>query len=195
MTGGADAGAITPEMLMQEAANAGLIRLGTAANAAGAAKGGMGAAEGAGASGIGPWGKGVTNVVEGTPFTQCGNGSCVSATAQVLTKGTVTEQQVVGRIGEWADPTRLPSVLNELAPSSTPWKGGYFGSGEEALAIASRGEMGAVLQAPGQGAHMVTISPIEGSPGIFRVQDTGVGKTYDVTSSWIKQFVSGGVWK
>jgi hypothetical protein len=44
-------------------------------------------------------------------------------------------------------------------------------------------------------AHMVTITPIEGSPGMFRVQDTGVGMTYDVTTEWIKKFVVGGVWK
>jgi hypothetical protein len=55
--------------------------------------------------------------------------------------------------------------------------------------------MGAVLQAPGTAAHMVTISPISGSSGLFRVQDTGVGKTYDVPASWIMQYVIGGVWK
>jgi len=147
----------------------------------------------AGATGIGPWGKGVTNVLDGGVFTQCGNGSCVSATAQVLTGGKVTEAQVVAKLGEWADPIKLPGVLNELAPSAAPWKGTYFGSGDEALVIANKGPMGAVLQAPGEGAHMVTISPI--GAGKFLVQDTGVGKTYQVTTAWIKQYVSAGVWK
>ena len=55
--------------------------------------------------------------------------------------------------------------------------------------------MGAVLQSPGTAAHMVTITPIEGVPGLFKVQDTGVGKTYDVTARWMKEFVSAGVWQ
>jgi hypothetical protein len=150
---------------------------------------------GVGEMGIGPWGKGVTNVVDGTPFVQCGNGSCVSATAQVLTNGAVTEAQVLARIGEWADPLKLPGILNELAPGTRPWIGSYFDSAEDALKVANQGSMGAVLQAPGIGAHMVTISPIQESRGTFRVQDTGFGKTYDVTANWIRQFVSGGVWK
>ena len=144
---------------------------------------------------VGPWSKGITNVVENGTFTQCGNGSCVSATAQVLTNGTVTEAQVVARIGEWADPLKLPGVLNDLAPGATPWRGGYFGSSADAVTIANKGPMGAVLQAPGEAAHMVTISPVPGSPGMFRVQDTGVGKTYDVPASWIGKYVVGGVWK
>jgi hypothetical protein len=144
---------------------------------------------------VGPWSKGVTNVVENGTFTQCGNGSCVSATAQVLTNGAVTEAQVVARIGEWADPLKLPGILNDLAPGSIPWRGGYFGSGADAVTIANKGPMGAVLQAPGEAAHMVTISPIRGSAGMFRVQDTGVGKTYDVSASWIEKYVVGGVWK
>lgn len=156
----------------------------------------VGANGGVGSSvNVGPWSKGITNVVENGTFTQCGNGSCVSATAQVLTNGTVTEAQVVARIGEWADPLKLPGVLNDLAPGSTPWRGGYFGSSADAVTIANRGPMGAVLQAPGEAAHMVTISPVPGSPGMFRVQDTGVGKTYDVPASWIGKYVVGGVWK
>jgi hypothetical protein len=156
----------------------------------------IGANGGVGSSvNVGPWSKGITNVVENGTFTQCGNGSCVSATAQVLTNGTVTESQVVARIGEWADPLKLTGVLNDLAPGSTPWRGGYFGSSADAVTIANKGPMGAVLQAPGEAAHMVTISPVPGSPGMFRVQDTGVGKTYDVPASWIGKYVVGGVWK
>jgi hypothetical protein len=155
----------------------------------------VGSAGGVDGANVGPWSSGIRNVVDNGTFTQCGNGSCVSATAQVLTNGAVTEKQIVAKIGEWADPTKLPSVLNELAPGATPWRGGYFVSAEDALAIASRGPMGAVLQAPGSAAHMVTISPISGSNGLFRVQDTGVGKTYDVPASWIMQYVVGGVWK
>ena len=53
--------------------------------------------------------------------------------------------------------------------------------------------MGTVLQVPGF-AHMVTITPLNNKPGMFRVQDTGVGKTYDVDAEWIKKYVSAGVW-
>jgi len=155
-----------------------------------------GASDGAGGSSyIGPWsGKGVSNIVDGGTFTQCGSGSCVSATAQILSNGAVTEAQALSILGEWADPLRLPDVLNKLNPGLTPWQGKYFWTPEEALSAANRGTMGAVLQAPTEPAHMVTISPIQGT-GKFLVQDTGLGKTYDVTADWIKQYVSAGVWK
>ena len=54
--------------------------------------------------------------------------------------------------------------------------------------------MDTILQAPMSGAHMVTITPITHNPGIFRVQDTGVGKIYVVYSNWIKEFFPRGAW-
>lgn len=83
--------------------------------------------------------------------------------------------------------------LHKAESKGTPWVGGYFASGEDAIKVASKGEMGAVLQVPGF-AHMVTITPLNNKPGMFRVQDTGVGKTYDVDAEWIKKYVSAGVW-
>jgi hypothetical protein len=191
-------GAVTPSTLLPVLNSAGVntaAKLGGVAGEATVVKGVAGASGVVGSVNVGPWSKGITNVVDSGTFTQCGNGSCVSATAQVLTNGAVTEAQVVARIGEWADPLKLPGVLNDLAPGSIPWRGGYFGSGADAVTIANKGPMGAVLQAPGNAAHMVTISPIPGASGMFRVQDTGVGKTYDVPASWISQYVVGGVWK
>ncbi len=85
--------------------------------------------------------------------------------------------------------------LHKAESKGTPWVGGYFASGEDAIKVASKGEMGAILQSPTVGAHMVTITPIKTKPGKFRVQDTGVGKTYDVDSNWIEKFVSAGVWR
>jgi hypothetical protein len=141
-----------------------------------------------------PWGKGVTNIKFGKTFTQCLDGSCVSATGQVLTGGTVTEQQLLSQLGEWSNPEALADELNAIQPGEN-WTGGYLSSEEDALAVANAGPSGVVLQAPGYPAHMVTIEPIADSPGNFLVRDTGEGATYQVTSSWVKQYVAGGVWK
>ena len=143
---------------------------------------------------IGPWREGATNIVERGTFTQCADGSCVSATGQLLSGGSLTEQQLLSRLGEWSNPNALATELNRANPSAN-WKSGYFGSDADALAVANRGQVGVVLQAPGAPAHMVTIEPIAGSPGMFRVHDTGAGATYDVSSAWVKRFVAGGVWR
>lgn len=142
---------------------------------------------------IGPWSEGTSNVIEGGTFTQCAAGSCVSATGQILSNGAVTESQLLGKLGEWSNPQALATALNDAAPGSS-WTGGYFASEDDALAVAESGQFGAVLQAPGAPAHMVTISPAPLSPGYFVVQDTGAGATYTVNSSWIRQYVAGGVW-
>ncbi len=139
-----------------------------------------------------PWLNGVSKYTEGGTFLQCGE-SCVSATGQILTDGEVTEQQLVQQLGQPADPLALPQALNQLG-NSGQWTGSYFESGEQALNQANQGQLGAVLQAPGVSPHMVTISPITGS-NMFLVADTGVGATYQVTSSWIQQYVSAGVWR
>jgi hedgehog/intein protein splicing region domain protein len=119
--------------------------------------------------------------------------SCVSATAQILSKGKITEKEALEKLGEWAYPLDLPKVLNSKNTSSGFWHGTYFYTAEEALERASKKQMGTVLQVPGF-AHMVTITPLNNKPGMFRVQDTGVGKTYDVDAEWIKKYVSAGVW-
>ena len=146
-----------------------------------------------GSNGIGPWGNGAKIVDDSSPFVQCRDGSCVSATAQILSKGKITEKEALEKLGEWAYPLDLPKVLNSKNTSSGFWHGTYFYTAEEALERASKKQMGAVLQVPGF-AHMVTITPLNNKPGMFRVQDTGVGKTYDVDAEWIKKYVSAGVW-
>jgi YD repeat-containing protein len=143
-----------------------------------------------------PWLDNVTNFQPGGTFLQCGNGSCVAATGQVLTNGALTEQQLVAQIGEWSNPQALAGALNQAEPGANiPWKGFYLGSEEDALAVANSGPAGAVLQAPLTPSHMVTIAPVIESPGNFLVYDTGAGATYQVTSSWVRQYVTGGVWK
>jgi RHS repeat-associated protein len=160
-----------------------------------AVRGGEPAAEMVGGKvATGPWANGVTNVVEDGVFTQCADGSCVAATGQVLTGGAVSEQQLLGRIGEWSNPQVLAKELNRLNPSAG-WKGGYFADEADALAVANSGRSGIVLQAPGAPAHMVTVEPLAGSSDRFLVHDTGAGVTFHVDSAWIKKYAAGGVWK
>ncbi|WP_127526468.1 hypothetical protein [Budvicia aquatica] len=142
---------------------------------------------------IGPWSNGVSNVVKGEVFTQCANGSCVSATGQVLTNGSVSEAQLLKMLGECSNPEALAKALTKT--TNVKWVGGYFETSEQALQVAQRGRFGAVLQAPRSPAHMVTIEPIPNSTGTFKVYDTGAGATYEVSSDWIKKYVSGGVWE
>ena len=110
----------------------------------------------------------------------------------MLTEGAVTEAKLLGKLGEWSNPGELANELNQLQGAGT-WKGGYFATGEDALLIAQKGRMGAVVQAPGGAGHMVTIEPLQA--GKFLVKDPLPGMTYEVTGAWIQKFVSGGVWK
>lgn len=118
----------------------------------------------------------------------------MAATGQVLTRGAVSEQQLLSRIGEWSNPQALAKELNRLNPSAG-WKGGYFADEADALAVANSGRSGIVLQAPGVPAHMVTAEPLAGSSGRFLVHDTGAGVTFHADSTWIKKYAAGGVWK
>lgn len=99
-----------------------------------------------------------------------------------------------GSIGEYVSCRRISGELNRLDPSAS-WKGGYFGTAADAVAIANKGRVGLVLQAPETAAPMVTSGPIPGSPGRYTISDTGVGATYEVDDRWIGQYVSGGVWQ
>jgi hypothetical protein len=143
---------------------------------------------------IGPWSEGATNIIKDGVFTQCANGSCVSATGQILSDGSLTEQQLLSRIGEWSNPDALAAELNRANPEAN-WKSGYLASEADAVAVANRGQVGVVLQAQGAPAHMVTMEPITDAAGMYRVYDTGAGATYDVTTAWVKRFVAGGVWR
>jgi uncharacterized protein YukE len=154
--------------------------------------GGLTDAVGAQAEGAGPWIADATNVREGGAVAQSTNGSCVSACGEMLTGGSVPESQFLGRLGEWSNPRSLAEDLNSRAGASE-WRGGWFESGEQAVAVARRGPMGATLQMPGVPSHMVVIEPAEG--GHFLVRDPAFGGTYEVTSDWIDRYVSGGVFR
>ena len=159
--------------------------------AAGLAAGGLGAgaeaAEAGLGAGSGPWAVGVASS-EGGAVGQLTVGSCVSACGEMLSNGAVTQSKLLGQIGEWSNPARLADALGN------GWRGGYFGSGADALAAAERGPMGAALQAGTGPGHMVVTSPL--GDGAFLVRDPWAGgSTYTVGSSWIEQFVAGGTFK
>lgn len=136
-----------------------------------------------------PWLDDVSNYTKGGTFLQCGNGSCVSATAQNITNGAVTESQMVSQIGEWSNAESLAGALNQGNVNGGGWIGGMVSEGNT-LRLASNGIIGAELQAPGVAAHMVAIEPVAGAPGKFLVLDTGVGASYTVDSAWITKYVS-----
>jgi hypothetical protein len=103
----------------------------------------------------------------------------------------MTEGELLAQLGEWSNPGALADALNAIEGAGT-WQGGYFASAESAVAAAEQGQMAAVLQAPGQAAHMVVIEAQEA--GGFLVQDPAIGGTYQVTADWIAKWVAGGVW-
>ena len=151
-----------------------------------------GPAVGANTEGAGPWIANATNIREGGAVAQTTNGSCVSACGEMLTGGSVPESEFLDRLGEWSNPRSLADQLNSRAGASE-WRGGWFESGEQAVAVAQRGPMGATLQMPGVPSHMVVIEPAEG--GRFLVRDPSFGGTYEVTKDWIDRYVSGGVFR
>jgi uncharacterized protein YukE len=149
-------------------------------------------AVGANTEGAGPWIADATNIREGGAVAQSTSGSCVSACGEMLTGGSVSESELLGRLGEWSNPQALAGDLNSRA-GATEWRGGWFASGEQAVAVAQRGPMGATLQMPGVPSHMVVIEPEEGAG--FLVRDPSFGGTYEVTRDWIERYVSGGVFR
>jgi hypothetical protein len=147
---------------------------------------GFAAEDGLGA-GSGPWADGV-GAKPGGAVGQTTGGSCVSACGEMLSGGSVTQQALLDQIGEWSNPQALAHALGD------GWAGGYFGSGSDALAAAEQGPMGAALRAPGAAGHMVVTTPL--GDGQFLVQDPWAGgSTYQVGSSWIEQYVAGGVFR
>ena len=140
----------------------------------------------------GPWVDQATDVRPGGTVSQSCPGSCVSATGEILTGGAVTEERLLSQLGEWSQPDALARELNAIEGSER-WVGGYFGSGEDAVRAANRGQMGATVYSPGaKSQHMVAIEPA--GPGKYAVQDPLPGMCYQVDESWIHQFVTGGVW-
>jgi hypothetical protein len=135
-------------------------------------------------SGSGPWMDGVDDLVEGGAVRQSMPGSCVSACGEML--GGASEAQILGRLGEWSTPGALAS---ELGPG---WRSAFV-DGADALTLANRGPIGAVLQAPGGARHMVVTSPLGG--GRFLVRDPWGGVSYTVGSDWIETFVSAAVYR
>lgn len=147
-----------------------------------------------GASNRAPWVDDAKDIVEGGTFSQCTNGSCVSATGQNLTGGALSEAQLLDQLGEWSNPESLALQLNSYV-GSEKWVSKYFYSGSDALTIANQGQFGAVLKAYGFDAHMVSISPNATSPGEFTVLDTARGISYTVDAKWINNYVIAGVWE
>jgi hypothetical protein len=140
----------------------------------------------------GPWVHEAGDVEPGGAVAQTRPGSCVSECGEMLTGGSVTEAQFLEELGEDSNPGALAADLNRRA-GGTEWRGGYFPDGATAVAAAEHGPIGAVLQAPRGGGHMVVIEPA--GDGQFVVRDPIPGVTYRVTAAWIEKFVSGGVFR
>jgi len=136
-----------------------------------------------------PWLDSVSNLRKDGTFLQCRDGSCVSATAQNITRQAVTESEMLSRIGEWSNSESLAKALNEAQVHGGGWIGGMV-SESNTLMLARRGMIGAELQVPGQAAHMVAIAPVEGAKDVFKVLDTGIGASYEVDAAWINKYVS-----
>jgi hypothetical protein len=143
-------------------------------------------------SGSGPWVDDGFNHRPGGAVSQSTDGSCVSACGEMLTGGTVSEADLLAKLGDWSNPGALARELNQRAGSEV-WQGGYFESGADALEAARRGPTAVILQAPGGNAHAVVVEPLES--GNFLVRDPLPGQTYEVTSDWIEQYVAGGVFR
>lgn len=136
-------------------------------------------------SGSGPWTRGV-DMRPGGAVGQMAEGSCVSACGEMLSGRRQAE--LLDALGEWSNPHALARELGD------DWVGGFFGSAEDAVAVARQGPMGATLQAGTGPGHMVVTTPI--GKGLFRVQDPwNGGSTYEVGVDWISEYVSGGVFR
>ncbi|MBB2923756.1 RHS repeat domain-containing protein [Cellulomonas cellasea] len=136
-------------------------------------------------SASGPWSEGVA-ARPGGAEAQLTGGSCVSACGAMLSGRSQTE--LLAKLGDWSNPQALARELGD------GWIGGFFGSGEDAVAAASRGPMGATLQAGMGPGHMVMTSPL--GNGRFLVRDPWAGgSSYEVSSGWISQYVNGGVFR
>jgi hypothetical protein len=146
----------------------------------------------------GPWTEDVSNIQFGGAVTQCTGGSCVSAVGEMLTDGEITQQNFLEKLGDWSNAESLAKELNEQL-GTDEWKGHFFDTvgtsefSEDAIVAASRGPMGAVLQAPFGKGHMVMIEPL--GDGQFFVSDPLPGVTYSVDSNWIGTYVAAGVYK
>lgn len=134
--------------------------------------------------GSGPW---VDDALEeptsGGAIGQASPGACGAACGAMVSDQS--QAQLLNKLGEWTNTEALADALGQ--------QGGGFASGEAAVARAEQGTMIARLQAPGGAGHFVVISPGEG--GNFLVQDPfDGGSTYPVSSQWIEQYVSHGIW-
>lgn len=134
----------------------------------------------------GPWVPPVVRpggaVVQTTPT------SCGAACVEMISNGERTQAAVIESVGE--GPHFIDQLVAELGAG---WRGGGFGSGAHALHFANRGPMIAQLWAPETGmGHFVVTEPVAGG---FLVRDPWPGVNYTVTSSWIEQWVVGGVGK
>lgn len=142
--------------------------------------------------GSGPWYDEGTNHREGGAVQQLTEGSCVSASGEMLTDGRITQPELLSELGEWSNLSALREELNNRDGDGT-WTGHYFEDGNQALRRASEGPMAAQVQAPFGRAHMVILEPGENES--FTVRDPYEGSSYDVDSSWVEKYVAGGVFR
>ncbi len=139
-------------------------------------------------SGSGDWVDGaLTDPIPGATRSQSLKGSCVSACGEILSGGRHTERQLLDALGEPSEQHALADALGE------GWAADFFDSGSEALEVASRGPMGAVLQSPGSSRHMVVTSPR--GDGTFQVLDPWDGTGYIVDAAWIERYVAAGTFR
>ncbi|MEV6596496.1 hypothetical protein AB0M36_06450 [Actinoplanes sp. NPDC051346] len=143
-------------------------------------------------AGSGPWFDEGTNHRDGGAVQQTTDGSCVSASGEMLTDGRVTQAELLSELGDWSNLSALRDELNKHDGEGT-WTGHYFQDGGEALRQASEGPMAAQVQAPFGRAHMVILEP--GENGSFTVRDPNEGSSYDVDGAWVEKYVSGGVFR
>jgi filamentous hemagglutinin len=195
MTGGADAGAITPEMLMQEAANAGLIRLGTAANAAGAATGEIGILAGNG-EGL------FTNIPlgqytpAGSTLGQAFDFSCAAASCRMAANLADTPEayirQAILTDTSGSSLSNIPSGLQQL---------GFQGAAQystamttESITVATNGGASVIVNVTTKtgGVHAIVIDSVKG--GMAYIRDPwplGTGSSYAVPVNSLESVLTG----
>jgi RHS repeat-associated protein len=139
----------------------------------------------------GPWVPEADKVSLGGTVAQSCPGSCVSAVGEILTNGAVTEEKLLAELGEWSNPEALAKELNKV--TGEQWVGGYV-TEEDAVKMVNQGKVGATLyEAGGKSQHMVAIEPT--GTGTFSVEDPLPGQCYEVDEAWVRQYVTGGVWR
>jgi hypothetical protein len=144
-----------------------------------------------GGSGLGPfrtWDYQAATTPVPNVLTQSTPDSCGAASVEILSGGRVTEADILARRG---DQNVHPGILAEEMGDG--WQGRWLDSEQEALDAASQGPAILRLQAPGEQGHFVVSEPLPN--GNFRIQNPGIGGSYEVTPQWIRNYASAGVFQ